>query len=106
MTERYRRPVTIYLPPAALEALDQRASSEARTKSKMGELLLVGALGVTTEPEPTITKTDVGEERAGARGRSARRPAAKAVAARSSAPPRKTMCEHRIPPEAFCSRCD
>jgi hypothetical protein len=96
LTERYRRPVTIYLPPAALEALGRRASSEARTKSKMGELLLVDALGVP----------DGGEERAGARGRSARRPAAKAVAARSSAPSRTGPCAHRIPPDAFCARCD
>lgn len=99
MTNRYRRPVTIYLPPAAREALEARAAADARTVSKQGELLLVQALGVGgagTEPVAPAT-----ERRGGGAGRARSPRPASAEPAKRTAP-----CVHRIPADAFCARCD
>lgn len=47
---RHRLPVTVYLPPASLEALEERAERESRSKSKTAELILRSELDQQEEP--------------------------------------------------------
>lgn len=109
MTARYRKPTQFYLPPALRERLEQRAEQEARTVSKMGEILLAQALGVAGggDDRASVARTEP-DPREGRKRASRTKDAGVAPVSPPATPraARTTVCEHRIPADAFCARCD
>lgn len=85
---RYKKPVSVYLPPAIHEVLAARAEAEARSLSKMAEILLTGSLAPERQDRPADAREIIARAR------------------RAAGVTRKEPCEHRVPPDSHCARCD
>lgn len=100
--------ISVSLSDEAHLALVARAGRERRPVATMAAVILEAELAaepppLEAEPEPVL------EESTGAGSASSggdQRPPAAAPPPPPKRKKRTAMCEHRIPPEQFCKRCD